>query len=619
MCSQPEKAEEPKGEVEETAANHSQQSFAVHPKVKQASSYINLDAEFVSLNAVDDRMRMLEKLVGYLFDNLEKSEELQNASSLRLPWEKITELTKLSSLKALGSSSHPDGELWENRVFIDNLGEKGGIFSLFNDASSEWRVLEFAPAEADIVFEADLKIGAVAQLLEQMLTELNPQNKKKVNQLIGEDGLEVLEKIRALSSSHAKVSAIIELDKEHQIQLGRRGPSVNPLHAVVRIDGAYTMVKELLPKLEDKMTVSEKDGFKMYTMDQIQLPDSGNNPEIAPCVWVDQLKDEIWLASSEAYLQSCMSGDKKLADTKTLKSLITEENRGGNVLTFCSHDLLTYINELYSGEIGAELKHELITKNHNDQEREMMRLLFKLVDKTVIPRLLSSKEGYLATYTFQEDGIIMLSKTPFPLRGATAAFLPIAAPFIAALSVKVVPKQIARANATAALSNAKDIYVGLRDYAFNNDGMTPVAEGKNLTANDHLRLAIERGSIPDEKPFYAKGVNWARPGDENTEGKEALSPGENIYGYLPGFNIPDDPADSPLLIAPLMEKGGEIMIDVKAFGGQVVIITMDGAGYVQQVGNNGEIVDFGYFEDDYLHYKIGENWKKARVALPAKP
>lgn len=151
---------------------------------------------------------------------------------------------------------------------------------------------------------------------------------------------------------------------------------------------------------------------------------------------------------------------------------------------------------------------------------------------------------------------------------------------LAAISSPIIIRQIARSRATQALNNGKDIYIGLRDYAFSRGGKTPLAADSTASLN----VLFTTGVLVDDKPFFVSGTPIT---DTPPNGDKVLDAGQNIYStFSDGAeapNITNGSANNPVLATPISGSGAGIddaTFFSAAFGGQGVVIFADGAGVV---------------------------------------
>jgi prepilin-type N-terminal cleavage/methylation domain-containing protein len=144
---------------------------------------------------------------------------------------------------------------------------------------------------------------------------------------------------------------------------------------------------------------------------------------------------------------------------------------------------------------------------------------------------------------------------------------------------------------TKDLSNGKQIALGLRLYAQDNNGIYPTTEpvgGSSLTyANDAFRNIVPQ-YVPQEKIFYLAKSAWTpQPPDENTSGANCLQSGENNFAYVTGLSDSSNPS-YPLIADGFSSTVGSYASPLSAtvkgavWGGKnAIVIYCDGSGQVQ--------------------------------------
>jgi len=149
-------------------------------------------------------------------------------------------------------------------------------------------------------------------------------------------------------------------------------------------------------------------------------------------------------------------------------------------------------------------------------------------------------------------------------------------PLLAALASPLIIRQIAQSRAATASENVKGIYSSLKKFSIENEGSISNKNKDFQYSNDYLRELFASATLKDENLFFVSGITGAHSPDQNIQGNNALSKGENIFSYVIGTEI-NDPTPTPLLVAPLIRNGNTIEIDTTAFGGKVVILYTDGS------------------------------------------
>jgi prepilin-type N-terminal cleavage/methylation domain-containing protein len=113
---------------------------------------------------------------------------------------------------------------------------------------------------------------------------------------------------------------------------------------------------------------------------------------------------------------------------------------------------------------------------------------------------------------------------------------------LATLAPSAIAMMLEAADRTKAISNARNIYLGLRGYSRDHEGMFPT--GETAAAAFSKLLAQEEGAqgyIPGNKEFKVKGSAWTRTRAEAGEGERGkLGEGENHWGYMANLNDADN-------------------------------------------------------------------------------
>ncbi len=167
---------------------------------------------------------------------------------------------------------------------------------------------------------------------------------------------------------------------------------------------------------------------------------------------------------------------------------------------------------------------------------------------------------------------------------------------LAGIAVPAFVGVIKKGNQTKDLSNAKQIYLGLKMFAGDNDGKFPqlkdettVTSGSASNANEALSNLIPT-YIPTEKVFYLAKSAWTPnlPDEVTTTVTDRLKIGENNFAYV--TNLSDTSLPNLPLIADGFVDGtvGVYSTDETARGGvwkgtEAIVVRVDGSGKVEKV------------------------------------
>ena len=64
-----------------------------------------------------------------------------------------------------------------------------------------------------------------------------------------------------------------------------------------------------------------------------------------------------------------------------------------------------------------------------------------------------------------------------------------------------------------------------------------------------------------------------------------------MFGYIPGVSPMNSHPKAPVMIAPMINRGGSAKIDMKAFGGQAVVLRADGSIVAFDADSTNEVKD----------------------------
>lgn len=575
--------------------------------------YVDLDGQYVALNDMSREVAMIDNLLEKVAD-FNDDPELQKLLESRFA--NVLRLSGFNHLKSSAVSTKHVGDGWVNKQFYDLDGFNKGVFTLFKGRGKEWAVYDYAPSGTDIALEFDLNVEQLQGLFDEFVGLLPKDERKEVQrQMFGVKNNPLMQKIMA-DGLHTRASVIIKLDDEKTIE-PEKGVKVPNIDAAVRVEGMVWLFDKYKEMIAQTSKVETKNGLTYYTPpSELPVPFLQDAP-LSPVVVVDSKNDYIWISAREPFLDDCLDGSAKLKDDAEFKSLMSHLSNSGNFYGFLSQDLFQRAQGLIQGSVGQKLRQEAKSNASSAQDLKIANALLDFMEKDVFGALVKSEGGFAMTMDLNTDGILFSSKTPMPLKqqGLYGKISMVSA--LAAISSPIIIRQIARSRGTQAINNGKDIYIGLREYAFENGGKIPNA-GEGKSANEHFRILFDKNKMYDESPFYIQGVDGAFEPDELIGEGDTLDFGENVFGYFPGANIIRDSANRPVLIAPFTSKDGKLELDEKAFGNQCVIVTVDGAAYALDI-QDGKAVDYDgrvMFENGTGYYYDGDEKKEVKVTYP---
>jgi len=106
---------------------------------------------------------------------------------------------------------------------------------------------------------------------------------------------------------------------------------------------------------------------------------------------------------------------------------------------------------------------------------------------------------------------------------------------------------------------AKEVYRGIVRYSLDNDQMLPGHGDEFDTSNEYFRILFSDEHMTEELPFYSGNVEGSIIPDGLFEGSEALSIGENVFGYVKGTTLD---TVNPIMIAPVRKIRQVITMEI---------------------------------------------------------
>ncbi|MEO8438780.1 MAG: type II secretion system protein [Spartobacteria bacterium] len=155
---------------------------------------------------------------------------------------------------------------------------------------------------------------------------------------------------------------------------------------------------------------------------------------------------------------------------------------------------------------------------------------------------------------------------------------------LASIALPVFNAVTERANQTKDLSNAKQVGLGLKLFATDNDGKFPVA---TTTANDAFAQLVPQ-YISTEKVFYLAKSAWTptAPDEVSSDAGTTLVSGENNFAYVNNLTDTSNP-NFPLIADGFGATEGTYSTDQTAKGGvwkgkKAIVIRADISGTVEK-------------------------------------
>lgn len=259
----------------------------------------------------------------------------------------ILDFVGLGNISTYAQSSTPDGTEWINKVRLDNGGNHKGVLQLLSDSKyKDLVVADMAPAGTDLAMQFSLNLKSVEPsvlaLMEKGAEESDIADfKKGLSEelpMLGITGSELLQKL------DLRLNLALDLDPSEQLPtpIG----SFDKPNLVLRFDGiswiwdkvgAMAIGGSGLP-----FQKTEADGVTTFSLPaEMAANFMGYSPEVR----VDSVNDQIWIASTPAFLTKCTSGSNTLSSSQAYKDTMEGLPTEGQVMSYMSKDFADFFSK----------------------------------------------------------------------------------------------------------------------------------------------------------------------------------------------------------------------------------------------------------------------------------
>lgn len=369
----------------------------ISPKLSTAASKIDTTGDFVSLNRVDGDIALLTAY-------LEKFIEVGRANGEIMPanfdLKQVIRLTGLDQIKTIARSNSLKGDIWLNQLYLENGGSQQGIFSLLGGKAEPFAVPRMSPAGTDLAFQFTLDLSQSPSIIRSLADSMGEGEaaERELQQPIPSLDTNIQ---GMLKKSKARFNLAIDFDQNQQLDLG--GISIGRPNVVARVDG----INWIWDKLGDDLI--NDNGIPLIRSSDNNVITYSLPAELAeamqgysPVIVVDNNNNQIWMASSQAFLDLSRKAGSQLIDDPQFVATWKDLPANGNAMIYISKDVIREVKGLYQTAIEQEWI--------DDDDFEMARPVIDLL----VDDLTKSDNGFAFSIANDADGIHFSQKLPFP-------------------------------------------------------------------------------------------------------------------------------------------------------------------------------------------------------------
>jgi type II secretory pathway pseudopilin PulG len=438
-------------------------------------------------------------------------------------------LLGLDSITATGSSvrARADGA-FHSRTFAYMPQGRKGLMTLSGGPAAKLMLLDVAPKDTDLALEFPLYLKDFARdVMPEILAMIPPGERAgfehEMSQPLpplGINGKQIIEKL------DVRIGIFLRLDPTQKFQPTPDAPPMPGADGVIAIDRLGWLVEALKPQF---MPMLSQPGGPVTVTDEggvltVRFTGPAGPPpmDYQPVLRFDPKADRILIASRPALFDSVVAGKEKITQgadfTQAWRDLPTE----GNACIYASSRLLQTFSDLVAK--AAQ------TARGSATDAAVMGKMFDWVNP-----LLS--RGQAVVIANQPDGIFAASNTSIPAAGSTMTAVSI----VAVLAGTALPAfSAARGKAVQAneLNTLKQVQVGLKMYANDNDGKYPAALSElasKYTGTDQILEFTDHRTKQRTPWLYRNSLTDTSPANEVLLAAPVATPdGKRAVGFNDG-------------------------------------------------------------------------------------
>ena len=415
----------------------------------------------------------------------------------------------LGGLKSIGMSSTRRGTGYHNRSFLHVPSGPTGIFDTLGGKAEPFNIVTLAPADADIVVEADLNLQALIDHVQitsrtlgfpDMADAIDGWLDSPMHEALGDTPWRKL-----YDHLDTEIGLVAKMDSSKSMGPFSKGsPALPGMDLLLTLENMSWLADELLGMFpDDQLERASGDGFESATFAG-EIP-VGDGVTYKPVVHKDTINNRVLIAASPEHLAACLAAAGSVLASPEFAEATRDLPTEGNSLLFLSQAA----NKLFIGmvEQATEAAEE-------GPENEMMKTMMGM----------SFPDAPVATghvTSVLTDGIHTASNAPNSHKSGAFLGNPTGIAIIASVAVPVYNSIIGRAEATSSQSSgagssaslaadAHPVATACRAYAAANEGRYPsqlneLVTGGQLTDASQLKWTHPRTGLPIDWVYTSVG------------------------------------------------------------------------------------------------------------------
>ena len=380
------------------------------PYFDRVSAELHLGGTVYAYADIDgDAERATDFLLTLLRD---MPELLPQRGANRLNATTLVRILGLHTVRAIGLSSYERGDVYHNRAFIHHDGPREGLLRVFGGEPAGFGILDIAPKSADLVWEQQLDVGALLDVVRAMSEIGVGPSPEELEDALGERVLDLSITFGALLDQlKADAGLILSVDESRNLWLPGQSFTFPYTDFLFRLDGVENLADAIIRRAaSDPFIKLQRSEGWVTVSPAIRLPPPWNAYE--PSVVKEVATGRLYVVSSPAFLSECLATTDGAAQSADFMSAFEGLPERANGLMFLSPKMTRQMHAVLD-QVVAALGSSI---------------------ETTITRFFLPDVGYPVGWIVQNkaDGILFTSNTPSSHKSTLltlgyAALLPVAA------------------------------------------------------------------------------------------------------------------------------------------------------------------------------------------------
>jgi hypothetical protein len=479
-------------------------SEGASPHFQKVASQLEVGGASFIYNEEGATMELIASFAQGALDSMPPAERAKIPESVTV--RRVISLLGLDSLKASGTSSRTlAGGGAHTRSFAYAPQGRKGLLSLTGGPSAKLLTQEFAVQGCDLALEFPLHLKTLAtESWPQVLAMLPPELKPMIEAMAEAPQPPLNKSYRELASTlDLRIAILATVMPDKPIMLPGTPMPLPGIEAAIIID-RLGWVKDVLKQMALPMLSNPGGPFEVQDNGGVITAKfrqaMGPAPmDFQPVIQLDTNADRLIIVTRPAYLVDLLSKEGKLASQPEFQEAWKGLPEQGNGAIYLSKRFL---------DTAVQMAKES-AKEAKPSDAEAARFVLSFLEKF-------TRTPFALAYANTEEGILAATNSSLPSFNPGPLTTVTTVSILASLAVPAYNSVQQQGHKMKSLSNGKQVALGLRQFAAQNNGKYPASIEELATAGiitDSRLLQYTYSSHPAQPWLYDKTLTDSSPGN----------------------------------------------------------------------------------------------------------